>query len=204
MSVREGGRESVTHYRVLKRYRAHTYISVGNWRPAATHQIRRCHLAPHQVSAGGGTRSTAGASARPRKCQPFAAGDSCAPSIARRCNAQKLGLTHPVSGEALHWESCRPPADFQALLGGPGKEDLTHAGWTSSGQNWAGAEAAVRSLSTTRKGRRGASGPYASLNLGEHVGDEPKARSGQPGTAPSFPWTARWPRLACSRCMECG
>ncbi|MGH8398975.1 MAG: RluA family pseudouridine synthase, partial [Gammaproteobacteria bacterium] len=39
MSVREGGRAAVTHYRVIKRYRAHTHISV-QLETGRTHQIR--------------------------------------------------------------------------------------------------------------------------------------------------------------------
>lgn len=43
MSVREGGKPAVTHYRVLQRFAAHTYISV-QLESGRTHQIR-VHLA---------------------------------------------------------------------------------------------------------------------------------------------------------------
>jgi 23S rRNA pseudouridine1911/1915/1917 synthase len=43
MAVREGGRESVTHYRVIKRFRAHTHVRV-QLETGRTHQIR-VHLA---------------------------------------------------------------------------------------------------------------------------------------------------------------
>ncbi|HEX7374773.1 MAG TPA: 23S rRNA pseudouridine(1911/1915/1917) synthase RluD, partial [Steroidobacteraceae bacterium] len=43
MAVRQGGRESVTHYRVIKRYRANTHVRV-QLETGRTHQIR-VHLA---------------------------------------------------------------------------------------------------------------------------------------------------------------
>ncbi|MDE1984887.1 MAG: 23S rRNA pseudouridine(1911/1915/1917) synthase RluD, partial [Gammaproteobacteria bacterium] len=43
MSVREGGRAAVTHYRVIQRFRAHTHVSV-KLETGRTHQIR-VHLA---------------------------------------------------------------------------------------------------------------------------------------------------------------
>ncbi len=47
MAVRESGRPAVTHYRVLERFRAHTYISV-KLETGRTHQIR-LHLAHQQI-----------------------------------------------------------------------------------------------------------------------------------------------------------
>ena len=43
MAVRQGGRDSVTHYRVIKRFRAHTHVRV-QLETGRTHQIR-LHLA---------------------------------------------------------------------------------------------------------------------------------------------------------------
>ncbi len=39
MAVRESGRPAVTHYRVIERFRAHTYLSV-QLETGRTHQIR--------------------------------------------------------------------------------------------------------------------------------------------------------------------
>ncbi|HEY3646177.1 MAG TPA: 23S rRNA pseudouridine(1911/1915/1917) synthase RluD [Gammaproteobacteria bacterium] len=122
MSVREGGRESVTHYRVLKRYRAHTYISV-ELETGRTHQIR-VHLAHIKYPLVGdqvyGRRLGPPRNASPKLQETLRAFHRQA------LHAAKLGLVHPVSGEALHWE-VPPPPDFQQLLAAL-EEDLTHEG----------------------------------------------------------------------------
>jgi 23S rRNA pseudouridine1911/1915/1917 synthase len=122
MSVREGGRESVTHYRVLKRFRAHTYISV-ELETGRTHQIR-VHLAHIKYPLVGdqvyGRRLGPPRNASPRLQEVLRAFHRQA------LHAQKLGLTHPTTGEHLHWE-VPPPADFQQLLAAL-EEDLGHAG----------------------------------------------------------------------------
>ena len=43
MAIRQGGRDAVTHYRVIKRFRAHTHVRV-QLETGRTHQIR-VHLA---------------------------------------------------------------------------------------------------------------------------------------------------------------
>jgi 23S rRNA pseudouridine1911/1915/1917 synthase len=122
MSVREGGRESVTHYRVLKRFRAHTYITV-ELETGRTHQIR-VHLAHIKYPLVGdqvyGRRLGPPRNASPKLQETLRAFHRQA------LHAQKLGLTHPSSGEQLLWE-VPPPADFQALLAAL-EEDLAHAG----------------------------------------------------------------------------
>ena len=122
MSVREGGRESVTHYRVLKRFRAHTYISV-ELETGRTHQIR-VHLAHIKYPLVGdqvyGRRLGPPRNASPKLQETLR-------SFHRQAlHAAKLGLTHPVTSEALHWE-VPPPADFLQLLAAL-EEDLSHAG----------------------------------------------------------------------------
>jgi 23S rRNA pseudouridine1911/1915/1917 synthase len=120
MSVREGGRESVTHYRVLKRFRAHTYISI-ELETGRTHQIR-VHLAHIKYPLVGdqvyGRRLGPPRNASPKLQATLRAFHRQA------LHAQKLGLTHPTSGEQLHWE-VPPPADFQQLLLAL-EEDLAH------------------------------------------------------------------------------
>jgi 23S rRNA pseudouridine1911/1915/1917 synthase len=111
MSVREGGREAVTHYRVLKRFRAHTYISVA-LETGRTHQIR-VHLAHIRYPLVGdpvyGRRLGPPRNASPRLQEVLH-------GFRRQAlHAASLGLVHPVSGETLRWE-VPPPADFQALL----------------------------------------------------------------------------------------
>jgi 23S rRNA pseudouridine1911/1915/1917 synthase len=120
MSVREGGRESVTHYRVLKRFRRHTYISV-ELETGRTHQIR-VHLAhikyPLVGDATYGRRLGPARGASPQLQQALQ-------TFRRQAlHAERLGLEHPVSGEPMHWQ-VPPPADFQALLAAL-EDDLVH------------------------------------------------------------------------------
>jgi 23S rRNA pseudouridine1911/1915/1917 synthase len=121
MSVREGGREAVTHYRMLKRFRAHSYISV-QLETGRTHQIR-VHLAHiHYPLVGDpvyGKRLALppGATLRLREALQ---------SFRRQAlHAQHLGLVHPLSEEMMKWE-VPPPADFQELLASL-EDDLAHA-----------------------------------------------------------------------------
>ena len=121
MSVREGGRDAVTHYRVLKRFRAHTYMSVA-LETGRTHQIR-VHLAHIKYPLVGdqlyGRRLGPPRNASPQLQETLR-------SFHRQAlHAAKLGLVHPVTGAALLWE-VPPPADFQRLLAAL-EEDLAHA-----------------------------------------------------------------------------
>ena len=111
MAVVTGGREALTHYRVLERFRHHTYIKV-NLETGRTHQIRvhMAHLHYPLVgdpTYGGRLRLPADSSAglqeelRRFKRQALHAG--------------VLGLIHPVSGASLQWEAPLP-RDMQQLL----------------------------------------------------------------------------------------
>jgi 23S rRNA pseudouridine1911/1915/1917 synthase len=121
MSVREGGREAVTHYRVLKRFRAHTYIGV-QLETGRTHQIR-VHLAHIRYPLVGdsvyGRRLALPPGATPLLKETLHA------FRRQALHAQSLGLVHPVSGEMMKWEA-PPPADFQGLLAAL-EDDLAHA-----------------------------------------------------------------------------
>lgn len=121
MSVQEGGREAVTHYRVLKRFRAHTYIGV-QLETGRTHQIR-VHMAHIRYPLVGdpvyGKRLALPPKATPRLAEALR-------GFRRQAlHAQVLGLRHPVSGEAMRWEAPLPP-DFQDLLAAL-EDDLAHA-----------------------------------------------------------------------------
>jgi len=111
MAVRNDGREAVTHYRIVKRYRAHTFVRV-QLETGRTHQIR-VHLAhigypivgdPVYV---GRRRLPAGCSAA------LAAALGAFPRQA--LHAARLALAHPVTGRALEWEAPLPD-DMQGLL----------------------------------------------------------------------------------------
>ncbi|MBK7250624.1 MAG: 23S rRNA pseudouridine(1911/1915/1917) synthase RluD [Gammaproteobacteria bacterium] len=111
MAVRAGGREAVTHYRVVQRFRAHTLVrvSLGTGR---THQIR-VHLAHAGYPVvgdpvyGGRRRLPRGASA------PLVELLQAFPRQA--LHAARLTLAHPLDGRALVVESSLP-ADIQALV----------------------------------------------------------------------------------------
>ena len=111
MTVRRDGRPAVTHYRVLQRFRAHTQVRV-ELESGRTHQIR-VHLAHigfpivGDLLYGGRRRIPAG----------------CTPELAaalgafhrQALHAERLALTHPVTGRRMQWQAA-PPADLQGLL----------------------------------------------------------------------------------------
>ena len=111
MSVQEGGKPAVTHYTVLERFRAHTYIRV-TLETGRTHQIRvhfayRRHALVGDPVYGGRLALPAGASVdltavlRQFKRQAL--------------HASRLALRHPQSGDRLEL-SVEPPADFRRLV----------------------------------------------------------------------------------------
>ncbi len=111
MSVREGGRAAVTHYRVIQRFRAHTHVSV-NLETGRTHQIR-VHLTHiHYPLVGDpvyGRRLMIPADAIVSLSEELR-------SFKRQAlHARRLGLAHPVSGEFMRWEAPLPE-DMQRLL----------------------------------------------------------------------------------------
>ena len=109
--VAVGGKPAITHYRLQERFAHHTQVTV-QLETGRTHQIR-VHLAhlDHPLVGdpqyGGRPRIPKGASEEliemlrgfPRQA----------------LHARSLGLVHPVSDEACHWE-VPLPEDFEALL----------------------------------------------------------------------------------------
>lgn len=111
MAIRQGGRDSVTHYRVIKRFRAHTHVRV-QLETGRTHQIR-VHLT-HAGYPIVGDRVYGGRLAQPK-------GATEALRVALRdfprqaLHAARLQLEHPVTGKPL--EALAPlPQDMKALL----------------------------------------------------------------------------------------
>jgi 23S rRNA pseudouridine1911/1915/1917 synthase len=112
MAVRENGRPAVTHYTVIERFRAHTYVNVL-LETGRTHQIRvhfayRRHPLVGDPVYGGRLALPAGASDALR--------DALRAFRRQALHAARLDLRHPsAGGEVLAFE-VPPPADFQSLL----------------------------------------------------------------------------------------
>ncbi len=109
--VKEGGKEAVTHYRVMDRYRAHTRIQV-KLETGRTHQIR-VHMAYRNYPLvgdplyGGRLKFPAGATEELRQAlRRFPR---------QALHARKLGLIHPASGEYCEFEAPLPD-DMQDLI----------------------------------------------------------------------------------------
>lgn len=111
MAVTPGGKPAVTHYRVLRRFRAHALLRVI-LETGRTHQIRvhmahiRAPLLGDPVYGG-----------RPRL--PPDAAPACIAALQgfrrQALHAERLALTHPATGERLEWRA-EIPADLAMLL----------------------------------------------------------------------------------------
>jgi len=111
MAIRQDGRESVTHYRVIDRFRAHTHVRVM-LETGRTHQIR-VHLAHVGYPIVGdptyGRRLAIpkGATARLQ--------ETLRGFRRQALHAARLGFAHPLTGEPLEFEAPLP-ADMRDLL----------------------------------------------------------------------------------------
>jgi 23S rRNA pseudouridine1911/1915/1917 synthase len=111
MAVREGGRESVTHYRVIRRFAGYTHVRV-QLETGRTHQIR-VHLA-HAGYPIVGDRVYGG-----RLTLPKGASEALRQALRefprQALHAARLAFDHPVTGKPV--ECASPlPADMRALL----------------------------------------------------------------------------------------
>jgi 23S rRNA pseudouridine1911/1915/1917 synthase len=111
MAIRVSGRPAVTHYRVLERFRAHTYLSV-KLETGRTHQIR-LHLS-HIKYPIVGDPVYGGRFGLPRGATP-ALIDALRGFKRQALHAATLGFDHPRSGKRLILQSAVPP-DFAQLL----------------------------------------------------------------------------------------
>jgi 23S rRNA pseudouridine1911/1915/1917 synthase len=112
MAIRVSGRPAVTHYRVLERFRAHTYLSV-KLETGRTHQIR-LHLS-HIKYPIVGDPVYGGRFGLPRGATSGLI-DTLRVFKRQALHAATLGFDHPRSGERLTLQS-PVPADFAQLLG---------------------------------------------------------------------------------------
>jgi 23S rRNA pseudouridine1911/1915/1917 synthase len=111
MTVRADGKPAVTHYRVLERFRAHTYLGV-KLDTGRTHQIR-LHLS-HLRYPIVGDPVYGGRFARPRGVTDALA-DTLRTFKRQALHAATLGLDHPRTAKRLTLQS-PVPADFAGLL----------------------------------------------------------------------------------------
>ena len=111
MAVRSDGRPSVTHYRLMKRFRAHTLLHV-QLESGRTHQIR-VHLAHIGYPVVGdpvyGGRRRFPAAASPALIAELEA------FTRQALHAARLKLAHPTTGKEVEWEAPLP-ADMAHLI----------------------------------------------------------------------------------------
>jgi len=111
MSVQHNGKPAVTHFRVLERFIAHTYVEV-ELETGRTHQIR-VHFA-HRRNPLVGDPVYGGRLGMPRGADELL--QQTLRGFKRQAlHATRLCLAHPITGEALDFKA-PPPADFQSLL----------------------------------------------------------------------------------------
>ncbi len=111
MAVRENGREAVTHYRLLQRFREHSHIRV-QLETGRTHQIR-VHMSylRHPIV---GDPVYAGRHRLPAGAQPELI-DYLQAFKRQALHAWKLTFVHPGSGEDVSYEAPLPD-DMQQLI----------------------------------------------------------------------------------------
>jgi len=106
-----GGKEAVSHYRVIERFPAHTLIRV-KLETGRTHQIR-VHMASIGYPLVGD--STYGGRLKLPKGSSQELHDALRAFRRQALHATQLALSHPVSGEHMEWQAL-PPADFNRLF----------------------------------------------------------------------------------------
>ncbi len=111
MAVVASGKPALTHYRLLERFRAHSYLAV-KLETGRTHQIR-VHMA-HIRHPLEGDPLYAGRAKIPAGASP-ALIEALKGFGRQALHAHRLGLTHPESGDWMEWESPLPN-DMQQLL----------------------------------------------------------------------------------------
>jgi len=121
MAVSDRGKPAVSHYRVMKKYRAHTLVQV-KLESGRTHQIRvhMAHLHYPVVGDpvyGGRLKIPAGASERLKnELRSFRR---------QALHALKLSLTHPGTGKRVQWATSAPE-DMSKLMEALAQDAKSH------------------------------------------------------------------------------
>ena len=111
MAIRENGRDAVTHYRVLQRFRGHTHVRL-TLETGRTHQIR-VHMA-HIKYPLVGDQAYGGRLLLPKGASPELI-DALRGFRRQALHAARLAFEHPKSGKPI--ECTAPlPKDMQALI----------------------------------------------------------------------------------------
>jgi 23S rRNA pseudouridine1911/1915/1917 synthase len=116
-AIREDGRESVTHYRVLHRYRGHTHIRL-QLETGRTHQIR-VHMA-HIHYPLVGDRVYGGRLLLPKGASPELI-DALRAFKRQALHAARLAFEHPVTGKPVD-VTAELPTDMKELLAALSKD----------------------------------------------------------------------------------
>lgn len=111
MAIRGDGREAVTHYRVVQRYRAHTHVRL-KLESGRTHQIR-VHMA-HIRYPLVGDRVYGGRLLLPKGATPELI-EALRAFRRQALHAARLAFAHPVSGKPIE-SAAALPDDMVALL----------------------------------------------------------------------------------------
>lgn len=111
MAVVAGGKPSVTHFRVLEKFRSHTHIRC-QLETGRTHQIR-VHMG-HIRFPLFGDETYAGRLRLPKNC-PEEMIEHLRSFGRQALHARRLGLIHPATDEPMEWEAPLP-ADMISLL----------------------------------------------------------------------------------------
>jgi 23S rRNA pseudouridine1911/1915/1917 synthase len=111
MAVRKDGRESVTHYRLLQRFRSHSHLQL-KLETGRTHQIRvHMQYLRHPIV---GDPVYGGRMRLPPDASP-AFIDALQEFKRQALHAWRLSLLHPDTGESMSWEAPLPD-DMAAML----------------------------------------------------------------------------------------
>nr|WP_298722068.1 23S rRNA pseudouridine(1911/1915/1917) synthase RluD [uncultured Steroidobacter sp.] len=112
MAVREDGREAVTHYRVVTRFRGHTHVRL-KLESGRTHQIRVHMMHIHYPLVG--DKVYGGRMLLPKGASPELI-EALRGFKRQALHAARLAFEHPVSGKPIVNEAALP-GDMQELLG---------------------------------------------------------------------------------------